>query len=108
MSGLEDIVDVVLPQGPKSRRKLRVHFFHALKGSKAARDTATDLSFAEALALLEKRPYKPESLTWIQRVEKLQQLVLSPTSIFAAKSATAGTIFGLKLHILGCLFLSNA
>lgn len=93
MNGLEEIVAAVSPPGRRPAPRLHVHYFNSLKRAKTETDPAMDLSFAEALALLERRPYTPERRTWLQQVEKCKQWVLGPTGIFAAKSATAGSIF---------------
>jgi hypothetical protein len=56
-----------------------------------------DLSVAEALALLEHRPYTPVKPNIFQRLEKLERLARSPNSIYAAKCAAAAGIFSVLL-----------
>ena len=52
-----------------------------------------ELSVAEALALLEGTPYtKGQTNIW-QKLEKVEQLLRSPTSVYAFKTAAAATIF---------------
>lgn len=58
-----------------------------------------DLSVSEALALLEHRSYTPPKRNIFQRLEQIELWFRSPNSIFAAKTASAATIFSvLILH----------
>lgn len=61
--------------------------------------TAHDLSVSEALALLEHRPYVPPQHSFVQRLERAEQWFREPTSVFAAKTACAASVFAvLILH----------
>lgn len=71
----------------------------ASPGDDPSKDSFRELSVAEALALLEGTPYtKIPSNIW-QKLEEVEQLLRSPTSIYAFKTAAAATIFAvLILH----------
>ena len=61
------------------------------------RTTEADLGIPEALALLEQRPYAPIKLNFFQRLEKLERLSRSPTSVFALKTAAATSVFSVLI-----------
>ena len=60
-----------------------------------------ELSIKEALALLENKPFTPIKKSLIQRIEDFNRWLKSDTSIFAAKSAAAASIFAIlsELHL---------
>jgi len=95
VNGLEAIVAVVTPTR-ESQPRLRVHRFGGLAGLPAPRDGALtmELSFAAALALLEGRVHVPARRGLVRRAEGVKERVLGPTGMFAAKCATAGSLFG--------------
>ena len=51
---------------------------------------------AEALALLENREYKPKKKSLLQRLDHFEHLLRTPTSIFAAKTAAAATVYAVR------------
>jgi len=51
------------------------------------------LSVAEAAALLEGREYAPKKVTFMERIQWLEHLIRSPTSIFAMKTSAAASVF---------------
>ena len=83
-----------------SKPRIQFHLFERLqRPHRRPSDNAEDhdLSVAEALALLEHRPHTPIKLNIFQRLEKLEKLIRSPNSIYAAKCAAAAGIFSVLL-----------
>lgn len=98
---LELLWNNVRPPGIKRQRRLHIHLFEALQRPHRgfqAEDKDVDMPIQEALALLEQRPYIPVKLNMWQRLDLLQQLIQSPTSIFAAKTAAAASVFGTLIY----------
>ncbi|CCA70282.1 hypothetical protein PIIN_04221 [Serendipita indica DSM 11827] len=56
-------------------------------------EESRELSIKEALALLENKPFTPVKKSPIQRIEEFNKWLKSDTSIFAAKSAAAASVF---------------
>jgi len=91
----------VRPSGIKRQRRLHIHLFEALQRPHRGfqtEDKDVDMPIQEALALLEQRPYIPVKLNIWQRLDLLQQFIQSPTSIFAAKTAAAASVFGTLIY----------
>ncbi|KAF8591763.1 hypothetical protein K439DRAFT_1326105 [Ramaria rubella] len=105
VSELEALSSNVIPTGVERKKRIHVHFFEALtsrppsKTSKTEDDDSDDeLTLPKALALLEKKTYTPVKLNLWQHLDNFQQLVQSPTSIFAAKTAAAASVFGTLIY----------
>ncbi|KAF8585693.1 hypothetical protein K439DRAFT_1660110 [Ramaria rubella] len=103
VSELEALWLNVMPAGVEKKRRIHIHFFEALKppskASKAADDDSDDdLTLPKALALLERKTYTPVQLNFWQHLDNFQQLVQSPTSVYAAKTAAAASVFGTLIY----------
>lgn len=69
----------------------------AMPQQDTSEDSSRDLSVAEALALLEHRPYTKEKPNVWQRLEKVELWFRGPTSVYAAKTAAAATIYAILI-----------
>ncbi|KAG8934607.1 hypothetical protein FRC01_001708 [Tulasnella sp. 417] len=110
-------------RGRQPRRQLHFHFFESLKKpetpatlaanavpvpptSSAASaasggnydNTGTDLSFREAMSILEGRSCEPKQVNFWQRVHELKMWLLGPNSLYAAKTAGAATVFAIFIY----------
>lgn len=107
--------------GKFAPRRLQFHFFQSLSNPRAKAikafnmtppvakfagtvpeepddaDDNRDLSFKEAMALLENRTYTPQKKTLWQRFKQLEHAARSPTSIFALKTAGGAIVFAMLL-----------
>lgn len=110
-------------RGRQPRRRLHFHFFESLKKpetpatlpvnavptpptSSASSATgvnsdepAADLSFGEAMSILEGRPWHPKEVNFWQRVHALKMWLLGPNSLYAAKTAGAATVFAIFIYV---------
>ncbi|KIJ47171.1 hypothetical protein M422DRAFT_28858 [Sphaerobolus stellatus SS14] len=98
---LETLWTHVRPTGIKREKRLHIHFFEALQRphlKSRAEDESVDIPLQEALAILEQRPYTPVVLNIWQRLDQVHRLIQSPTSIYAAKTAAAASVFGTLIY----------
>ncbi|KAG9083400.1 hypothetical protein FRC07_013922, partial [Ceratobasidium sp. 392] len=56
-----------------------------------------ELNVREALAILEQKEYVPKKMNVWQRLERMERLLESPTSIYAGKTAAAALIFAVLI-----------
>lgn len=61
-------------------------------------DAEEELSLAEALAILESKPYEKKKTTWRDQVHRLRLLMFCESSLFAAKTAAAATVFAILIY----------
>jgi len=91
----------ISPKGIERQKRLHIHFFEALQRphqKSQAEDEDADIPLQEALAILEQRPYTPVKRNIWQRLDQVQQLLQSSTSIYAAKVAAAASVFGTLIY----------
>ncbi|KAG8896072.1 hypothetical protein FRC00_006540, partial [Tulasnella sp. 408] len=110
-------------RGRQPRRRLHFHFFESLRKpetpatlptnagptpptSSAASaasggnydNPGTELSFREAMSVLEGRSCETKKLNFWQRVHGIKMWLLGPNSLYAAKTAGAATVFAIFIY----------
>ncbi|KAG8908778.1 hypothetical protein FRB99_003016 [Tulasnella sp. 403] len=95
-------------KGRPRRHRLHFHFFESLRRhphaptvpatSDPESDEYADLSLAQAIAILESRPWQPKKLTIWHRVHALKMWFLGSNSLYALKSAAATTVFAIFIY----------
>ncbi|KAG8888780.1 hypothetical protein FRB98_006792 [Tulasnella sp. 332] len=78
---------------------LHFHLFESVahKDDPAEKDD-TELSLAEAMAMLESRPYVRKQYTWGERIHQIRAKVTDQTSLFALKAAAAATVYAMFIY----------
>ncbi|KAG8888779.1 hypothetical protein FRB98_006791 [Tulasnella sp. 332] len=89
--------------GQPRKKRLHFHFFESLAKPEASMASKADaeeeeLSLAEALAILESKPYERKKTTWRHQVHRFRMLMFCENSLFAAKTAAAATVFAILIY----------
>ncbi len=76
-------------------KRIHVHMFESLHRPHAGTDGdgERELSLNEAIALLVGKKYEPVKITIWNRLDQLEHLMRNPTSLFAAKTAAAVSVY---------------
>ncbi|KAG8991643.1 hypothetical protein FRB94_000915 [Tulasnella sp. JGI-2019a] len=89
------------PNGAPRKKRLHFHFFESLAKPEVVvtkEGTDEECSLAEAIALLESKPYTKRVITWADRVHQIRMLMFSDNSLFAAKTAAAASVFAIFIY----------
>jgi hypothetical protein len=84
---------------PARKKKIRFHLFESTKAPKpkSAASTASKMELREAIAKLSGQDFAPRKQSLLQKVALLERLIRSPTSIYAAKTAAAVSVYAVFL-----------
>lgn len=83
---------------PKRKKTIRFHLFESTKAPKPATAANTaSMELREAIAKLSGQTFTPRTTTFWQKVAALERLARSPTSVYAAKTAAAVSVYAVFL-----------
>lgn len=98
---LATLHESVVPKAgePARKKKIRFHLFESTKAPKpkSAASTASKMELREAIAKLSGQNFAPRKQSLLQKVALLERLIRSPTSIYAAKTAAAVSVYAVFL-----------